>query len=291
MTRTFHFEHRSLSVAVAHSFLVRPFTFTRIYRKLHVLVLFGLLLAGCDQKAFLQRFVPKDDDAFARRFLDAIRTGDYTAADQMLVPSLRDAKSQSGLRELNHVLAHGEPVSVEIIGCNVFTNASTKGTTRTTNLSYQIHFSDSWAAGNIAVGHQGGATAIVDSHFQSIPNSLEVLNRFTFAGKSAVHYLVFAVCLAVPLFILVALVICIRSRIRRKWLWIIFLLLGFIQFRFDWASGHFDVQAISFLLFGASAFRPSPYASWILGFAIPVGAIIFLVSRRRLLLDDATQQA
>jgi hypothetical protein len=103
--------------------------------------------------------------------------------------------------------------------------------------------------------------------------------------------LVFAVWLAVPLLIIVALIICIRSRIRRKWLWIIFILLGFIRFRFDWASGHFDVQPVSVALFGASFFRPSPYAPWILGFAIPVGAIIFLISRRRLLLEDATQQA
>jgi hypothetical protein len=262
-----------------------------MFRKLCLLVFLGLLLAGCDQKALLQKIVPKDDDAFARRFFDAVRTGDYTAADQMLVPSLRDAKSESGLREINHVLAHGEPVSVEIIGCHLFTNATSQGTTRTTNLSYQIHFPDAWAAGNIAVGHQGGATAVVDSHFQSIPDSLEVLNRFTFADKSLVHYLVFAMCLAVPLLILVTLIICIRFRIRRKWLWIIFILLGFIQFQFDWASGHFSVQPISFLFFGASAFRASPYAPWILGFAVPVGAIVFLISRRRLLLDGATQQA
>ena len=262
----------------------------RISRYLLPAIVIGFLLAGCDQKALLQKFVPKDDDAFARRFLDAIRTGDYKAADQMLASSLRGAKSESGLHEVNHILAHGEPASVEIIGYNVFTNASSQGTTRTTNLSYQIHFTDSWAAGNIAVGHQGGATAVVDSHFQSISDSLEVLNRFTFAGKSVVHYLVFAICVTIPLLILVALIVCIRSRIRRKWLWIIFILLGFVQFRFDWSSGHFDMQPISFALFGASAFRPSPYAPWILGFAIPVGAIVFLAFRRRLLLDDATKE-
>jgi hypothetical protein len=250
------------------------------------IIVIGLLLAGCDQKAL----VPKDDDAFARRFLDAIRTGDYAAADQMLVPSLRGSKSEKGLREVNHVLAHGEPVSVEIIGCNVFTKLSSQGTTRTTNVSYQIHFPDSWAAGNIAVGHQGGMTAIVDSHFQSIPDSLEILNRFTFSGKSSMHYLVFAICIAIPLLILVALIICIRSRIRRKWLWIIFILLGFVQFRFDWSTGHFDVQPLSFELLGAGFFRTSPYAPWILGFAIPVGALLFLILRRRLLLDDATKE-
>ena len=108
----------------------------------------AVLLAGCDQKAFLQKLVPKDDDAFARRFLDAVRTGDYAAADQMLVTSLRSAKSESGLCEINHVLAHGEPVSIEIIGCNLFTNASSQGTTRTTNLSYQIRLS-CWAARSV----------------------------------------------------------------------------------------------------------------------------------------------
>ena len=76
-------------------------------RRLRLLVLLGLLLTGCDYQALLQKMVPKDDDAFARRFLDAVRTGDYTTADQMLSPSLQDAKSESGLREINRVLAHG----------------------------------------------------------------------------------------------------------------------------------------------------------------------------------------
>ncbi|MBA3963303.1 MAG: hypothetical protein H0X40_15580 [Chthoniobacterales bacterium] len=262
-----------------------------MFRKVSLLALFALLLAGCDQKAFLQKFVPKDDDAFARRFLDSVRAADYTAAEQMLDTSLRGEKSASGLHELNGVLAHGEPLSVEIIGCNVFSNASAQGTTRTTNLSYQIHFAGSWAVGNVAVGHTSGGVAVLASRFQPVPDSLEALNRFTFANKSIVHYLVFAACVTIPALILAALVVCIRSRIRRKWLWIIFILVGFVQFRFDWVSGHFNVQPISFALFGASAFRPSPYAPWILGFAIPVGAIIFLVSRRKLLVDDATQEA
>lgn len=55
-------------------------------------------------------------------------------------------------------------------------------------------------------------------------------------------------------------------------------------------SGHFDGQPISFVLFGASCFRPSPYAPWILGFAIPIGAMLFLLLRRRLLIDNVTQE-
>jgi hypothetical protein len=260
-------------------------------RKFHVLALIGFALVACDQKALLQKLTPKDDDAFARHFLDVVRTGDYSIAEQMLDATLRDEKATNGLHELHGVLAHGEPVSVEEIGCNVFSNASVQGVTQTTNLSYQIHFADSWAVGNVYLGHRSGTVSVLASRFQPVPDSLEVLNRFTFARKSLVHYAIFAACLAVPSFILFALVVCIRSRIRRKWLWIIFILFGFVQLRFDWTSGVFDLQPLSFLLFGASAFQPSPYAAWVLGCAIPLGAIIFLARHRKLVLPDATQDA
>jgi hypothetical protein len=260
-------------------------------RTYHVLALIGLALVACDQKALLQRFTPKDDDAFARHFLDAVRTGDYSVAEQMLDATLRGEKATNGLHELHEILAHGEPITVEEIGCNVFSNASAQGVTQTTNLSYQIHFADSWAVGNVYLGHRSGTASVLASLFQPIPDSLKVLNRFTFVRKSLVHYAIFAACLAVPAFILFALIVCIRSRIRRKWLWIIFILFGFVQLRFDWTSGVFDLQPVSFLLFGASAFRSSPYAAWVLGCAIPLGAIIFLACRRKLALPDATQEA
>ena len=46
------------------------------------IAIISLLLASCDQKAFLHKFVPKDDDAFARRFLDAIRAGTVAASNE-----------------------------------------------------------------------------------------------------------------------------------------------------------------------------------------------------------------
>lgn len=259
-----------------------------------LLALLALLLVGCDQKALLNKIVPKDDDAFARHFLDLVRTGDYAAADAMLDASMQGAPSTSGLHDLNGVLAHGEPLSVEIIGCYFFAKTSTEGSGHDTTLSYQIHFADSWVAGNVIVAHPSGKRLITTARFQPIADSLETLNRFTLSGKSVIHYLVFAGCVLVPTFILVVLIICIRSRIRRKWLWIIFILLGFGQFQLNWTTGHFNFQPISFVIPGASFFRPGMYSPWVLGVAIPVGAIVFLIFRRKLLrpaLPERTESA
>lgn len=254
-----------------------------------LLALIATLLVGCDQKALLEKFVPKDDDAFARHFLDVIRAGDYAAAEQMLDVKIRGDAAMPGLRELNGLLAnHGEPLSVEIVGVNVFSNTSNEGTTRTTNLTYQIQFPDSWAAGLVTVGHPEGAMSIVTARFDPVPASLETMNHFSFAGKTPLHYLVFAAAIAVPVFILTALVICIRSRIRRKWLWILFILVGFGQFQLNWATGQTAFQPLSILLCGASSTRSGLYAPWVLAVAIPVGAIVFLACRRRLLANNST---
>ena len=164
------------------------------------------------------------------------------------------------------------------------TNTSAEGTTRKTNLSYQIHFPGSWAAGNVVVGHAGRIPTVLGSHFQPVPDSLETLSRFNFSGKYVAHYLFFAGCIAVPSLILITLGVCIRSRIRRKWLWIIFILVGFGRIKLNWVTGQIAVQYVTVVLFGASAIRPGPYAPWTLGFAIPVGAISFLALRRRLLI-------
>lgn len=261
----------------------------RSFRTFHVLLLFFLsvlLLAGCDQKELLQKFVPKEDDVLARHFIEVVRTGDYSTTEQMLVPSMRDDKAQAGMRDLNQILDHGVPVSVEVIGCQLNTNTTVQGTMRTTNLSYQIQFPDAWAVGYVIIAHQGEEKGILGAYFKPISESLEVTNRFDIAGKSVVHHLVLVICFAIPLLILFALIRCIRSRIRRKWLWILFVLMGIMQFRFNWASGQFDFQPVAFLLFGASAFQAGPYAPWVLGFAFPVGAVVFLVRRQKLLLDD-----
>ena len=113
--------------------------------------------------------------------------------------------------------------------------------------------------------------------------SLEEANRFTFEGKGPIHYIVFALTVAVPLFIVYALVLCFKTPIaRRKWLWLLFVALGFFQLTLNWTDGAFGIQPISFALLGAGFVRAGPYMPFIFNVTIPIGAIVFLARRRSL---------
>jgi hypothetical protein len=248
----------------------------------------ALLLVGClNEKDLIQKFAPKEDDEFARHFITLIREGRYDEASPLIDPVVADKAGPAEMLQLHKIVDHGEPIAIELIGANVgyFKTWSGSGS-RQTNLVYQLQFRDAWVVATVVVQSNDDGRRIWSAFFQPVSDSLQVLNRFTLVNKTATHYLFLAAAILVPLFIVATMVICFRSRVRRRWLWLIFIVLGFVQFRLNWTTGAWDIAPISLNLLGASWIRASSYAPVILSFSIPVGAITFLICRRRLRRKD-----
>jgi hypothetical protein len=250
-------------------------------------ILAALVLPGCiDQKAWIQKFTPKDDDAFARRFIESVQNKRYDDAKGMLAPELRGS-ADAEMQKMQAVVDHGAPQSVELIAC--FTNylgAVGGQSTKQIDLTYQVHFSNAWALAEVVVRSSNEGRYIAGAHFNALPTSLEFLNRFSLENKTPIHLLFLVACIGVPLLIIVTLVVCLFSRLHRRWLWVIFILFGFTQFQLNWTTGQTGFQPISFLVLGASFFRAGLYAPIVFSFGIPVGAILFLLLRRWLLIKD-----
>lgn len=258
--------------------------------------LLGCLLScaafvGCDQKALLQKFTPGAEDKLARQFLDDVIHSRIDDAMPMLVPQLQRAAGRTGLEELAGMFHGGQTQSIEVIGAFTSIGLNAGRTQRRVQLSYQLRLANGWFAGLIAIVDEGSGARISTARFNPIPDSLEVLNRFTLRGKGALHYL-FLVCgVLVPAFCVMSLVICARSPIKRKWLWLLFILFGFVTFRLNWTTGETGYQILSFLLLGASIFKSGIYAPWILSIAVPIGAVAFMAKRKGLITQKAAEQS
>ena len=248
------------------------------------MVIAAFVLSGCiDQKTWIQKFASKDDDALARRFIESVRNKRYAEAKTMLAPEIRGT-ADGELQKMQAVVDQGTPQSVELIGC--FTNYSgpvAGQANKQVELTYQIHFTDAWTLADIVIRSSNQGRYLAGGHFNALPTSLEYLNRFTVEDKTPIHLLFLVVCIGVPLLIIVTLVVCLFSRVRRRWLWAIFILFGFTQFQLNWTTGQTGFQPISFLVPGASFFRAGLYAPIVFSFGIPLGAILFLLLRRWLL--------
>jgi hypothetical protein len=247
-----------------------------------IVALLVIVLSGCAPNDFLRnimhRMAPDDDEALAKECLSALRAGDFQAVTRQLDPQFVKPGIESNLAQVARTLAHGDPVSLELVGCNVF---STPGKRRS-NLTYQYQFTNAWVLAAVMIDTVGENKKVFGVNVNPIPKSLGELNAFTLTGKGARHYVLLVAAIILPLFIIWTTVLCARTRLRTKWLWIIFILIGITKLNLNWTTGQMGFQPLGFQIPGAGVMKMGLYAPWILTVSFPLGAILFLVKRRKL---------
>lgn len=242
-------------------------------------------LSGCSpadvMRGALKRIAPDDDEALAMQCLTELSARDFDAVKSRLDRSLVSDSVESELTAMANALTNEEPVSIELVGCNIFHSSGNRRST----LTYQFQFAKTWALATVVIDTEDAIKRVVGFHVNQTSRSLEEMNAFTLSGKSLRHYVILAFAIAIPLLITVALVRCIRTLgLKRKWLWIVFILCGLGSLGLNWTTGEilFNPLSISVHFFGVSAVKLGLYASWIITVSLPLGAIIFLLRRKKL---------
>ncbi|MGD8786938.1 MAG: hypothetical protein PVJ60_05900 [Phycisphaerales bacterium] len=246
-----------------------------------VLFIYPILSIGCNFKEQLKKqfgkIVPKETDKFARTYIDILRKGDIEQAEKLLDSRIANSKTRSELQKCFNYLNQGEPISTEVISVTILRK---KGERRT-NLKYQLQFKETWLLTSVTVADIDGKQQILGFHVNTIPRSLEEINAFTLSGKSFRHYIILLIAIGIPIFIICMIVLCVRTKMKRKWLWIIFMLLGFGRLSFNWTSGQMGYQPLFIQLIPTSAFK-GLYAPLFIYISVPVGALLFILKRYKI---------
>lgn len=250
------------------------------YILISLLVIFGL--AACGQQALVEKSIPQEDIDFTKQYLALFRTRDFEAIEGKIVPKLKDAELRLKLRQMADSFPNDEPIDVLIVGAQTVTS----GDMRLTKLSIQYEFPSKWLLANLTFRKKGDTVLVYAINVQLLNDSLKNINRFTFEGKGASNYIIFILAVLVPIFVIISLILCLRTPIpKRKWLWIIFIILGFVQYTVNWSTGGLNIDPLSFQLFGASFWKGGPYAPLFISVSTPIGAIVFLIMRKKWLIQ------
>lgn len=227
---------------------------------------------------FMNIMAPKEDENVAQYYIGLLREGQLEPIERDLDPSLKDPNFHNTMVKVAGRIPHNQPASVKLVGCDVFKASNL----RRINLTYEFQFSDQWMLINVATQKKKDVFTIIGMGVLPIADSLENLNRFTLFGKRIRNYLVLLWGLATACFIFYALVLCIRTKIKkRKWLWILFILFAVGELSINWTTGQFKLNPVSVQLFGFSAFA-NGYGPWIINVGFPLGAFLFLLRRRKI---------
>lgn len=260
-----------------------------IFRKLTLVLLFAVL-TGCTPSVKIEDFADHSKEAKATGYIQQLIDGDYEEIKNSLDPRLKSKLTDDILNQMRGMLGKEKPSEVDLVGYN---SNSHNGKPTLYNLSYQYGYKDKWVLVNVAFRTlDNGRDEILGLNvYNPMDRSLQEIHRFTFKDKTFIHYLFLAACTIIPLFILVSLVVCARTKMKkRKWLWIIFIIFGFVKFSLNWSTGQVGFKILYCQLLGSGAFAAGIYAPWILSFSIPIGAILFWTKRKNLRHTEEVQQ-
>jgi hypothetical protein len=244
-------------------------------------LLFSMLLVAlgaCSQQNMLQKFASPAEQSAARHYIDLLRQGRYEVIEAAMDPTIGGPSLHVTLVSMAALIPAGEPTSVTLVGANRMKASGSE----TVNLTFEYNFSGKWILANVATKRDSGPTTIVGFHIYPQSESLEQQSKFVLGGKSAFQYLALGLAIILPLFTLLALVICIKTKLKgRKWPWVLFIIFGIGKFALNWRTGQWGYSFLNIQLLSAGAFAPL-YGPWTIFLSIPAGAIVFLMRRKQL---------
>jgi hypothetical protein len=254
-------------------------------------ILYGTLVttifAGCNpnQNGAFKKITPSEDEALATNYIALLRQSNFGPILANTDPSLKTALTTETLVRMAKAIPPQAPVSVKIVGVQQYRerNLFNDRELSRINLSFEYQFPTNWIVISVATQKKDGISTIIGFHVNLLSDSLENLNKFTFSGKTALQYGTITLGILIPIFILCVLVLCIRTKMeKKKWLWVIFILFGVGKFTVNWTNNHLGFSLLYISLLGSGAFA-APYGPWLISISLPLGAIAFLLRRKRLI--------
>jgi hypothetical protein len=252
--------------------LKRPQIRRRLMRILLVFLL-AAALAGCSQQGWNDRLASPDEQRLALRVAEQLRQGEAGKIAAIAQPEFRSAIPRA-VADVRPILAKA-PGRFSIQTISVI---QPMGGPTTKSFNLQSGAGAHWAVTEIVLQGSTGSWQLAGFHVWAVDAEPAKVNDFDINRRGLVGYLWIAAMLASVASCLSAVLLIWRSRwLKRRWLWTLGSLFGFVGFGLNWSSGAWAVAPFNLLLLGAGATKAGPFAPWLLSVAIPVVAILVIV--------------
>lgn len=236
-----------------------------------------VVLAACSVQRMNAWLSTPEERAFAEEMVRTIQAGDMSRVVAVSDPETMGDFTERLLKQIRGLTPPG-PATLMTVNSNTMT---ANGQTRTfKTFNYELGAGQRWAILQIILHPTGDKIWLAGVYVQPMPRSPSAAHAFSLNGKGAKHYVWLAAMFIAAMTSMTAFVLILRTRgLRFKWLWAIGSLIGIVGFQLNWTTGESGIWPTSFFLLGAAALRNGPLLPWVMTFAIPVVAIIFLVLR------------
>lgn len=235
-------------------------------------------LTGCNPKIDFSKIVPDNVNNFATGFISEIHKGNI---DTCLTLVSTEMNNDNGRQFLTNTYTNIQNFSIDsfsIINARKTTMLGENGFSNY-GIDYEYKVGSKFLYFTFGIREQNGKLIITAFDGRMMDDSLSKVHAFTLKDKGLLHYLFLFFAILIPIFIIITLIVAIKTKLSKKWLWIIGILFGFIKFSINWTTGQVGFSLINISILGAGFSKSGNIVPWILSFSLPIVAIIFWYKR------------
>jgi hypothetical protein len=172
------------------------------------------------------QLTPRNDVATAIDYLQHLRNGDYEEFADPPSPDVRAHMGPPFFEEMRQESPREEPTDIKPIGSHIFNHGRGGASPRTVSVSLLYRFPSCWVSGEVVTYTDGDEKIVKGVHVKRWSNSPREATRATLGNADAKQWLMLVLAIAIPIFMLVTALICVRTVRSTKslWSWIPFIL-------------------------------------------------------------------
>ena len=221
-----------------------------------------------------QGTIPEDIQKASIQTMENLRHQKLDAIEQEATEASRHQEQPLStiLSKMAASFPAGEPKLIRAVGYTITAGNSGEDSYYA---SYEYQFPTRWVLVRLEWVRLDGKLRLNGVNIRLLDASVENTNAFTFAAKGAANYLILCLAVMAPLFSLYTLYLCLKTKgVRWKWLWAVFIVIGFGSLSVNWTTGSSALMLISVKLLSVSWVRTG-VGPWVISVALPLGALAF----------------
>jgi len=236
-----------------------------------------LIIFGCNSEPDFSDIVPIKVDTFARTFIDNVHDGNTNQYLQSLDSEMQTEDGKTFLSNVTNGINSLKLDSIKIV--RAYYTVNTKNTDVFYSIDYEQVFNDYSIFFIFTIKKTDRSIKITGFDARRVDAKLKETHSFSLSDRPIQNYVFLSLTILITCFILLTVISIIRSPIKRKWLWIIGVLITFVTFSFNWSTGVISFQLFSAQILGAGFAKSGTYGPWILSFSLPIIAIIYWIKK------------
>lgn len=256
-----------------------------------LLILTSLCLTGCSVmqenilKLVADQTAKAGTDVLAAQFVDGLLANDAEAALSAMCSEVTMAQMLSAFPQMRAML----PDTDEYTLVPTYFSTNTNSGITTIDVEFTLTMGDQVFC--LTTRQMTGYERLTNIHIQpaeadAMPSTADAKPIDLDAADIAVMLL----SLACAVFITWALVDCIRHKMKRKWLWILLILLADVSLTLLLSGGNLGLQLHFGLFVPMYSFARTAQGGFTLQVGWPIGALVYMLRRRKLIVPAVTFQ-